>query len=406
MTSTQNDASTSLNVEEQIDHLWKDAVDQITKIDPSRENWKAQNLPLARIKKIMKSEEGIYQFENMQSDDPTQSSNNSGGTPAHRFMIAGEAPVLLGKACELMIREVTKRAWSHTEKNRRRTLQRQDVHAAVAESDVYDFLIDIVPRVSLSQPSSGIGVAQGIPSHDQLNQSSAFPSVNMGGIASTPSNNPVSMNNTGTAANPEAAMQQYQQMQEQMNTMNTAAAFAQNNFVAPIVGQYQPQFFMYNPTQPQFLGAPMPNLNVTAPQQQAQQHVQQHVQQQHAQQQVQQQVQHQAQQQANNKYSSKFNNKANSRTINKFSSNNKLSSNKFSSNNKFSSINKLSSTNKRNKMFSSTNKRNKMFSNNTPSSNRHSKVSSNNIPINHNSIEIMLNSIEIMLPSFAIYICT
>jgi nuclear transcription factor Y gamma len=66
-------------------------------------------------------------------------------------MIAGEAPVLLGKACELLIKELTVRAWRHTERNRRRTLQRQDIHAAVGESEVFDFLIDIVPRVTTSQ---------------------------------------------------------------------------------------------------------------------------------------------------------------------------------------------------------------------------------------------------------------
>jgi len=61
-------------------------------------------------------------------------------------MIAGEAPVLLGKACELMIQELTTRAWYHTEKYRRKTLQKQDLLAAVADSDVYDFLIDILPQ--------------------------------------------------------------------------------------------------------------------------------------------------------------------------------------------------------------------------------------------------------------------
>jgi len=61
-------------------------------------------------------------------------------------MIAGEAPVLLSKACELLVRELTIRAWRHTGHSRRRTLQKQDVCAAVSESEVYDFLIDIVPR--------------------------------------------------------------------------------------------------------------------------------------------------------------------------------------------------------------------------------------------------------------------
>lgn len=73
--------------------------------------------------------------------------------PILKFMISGEAPVLMSKACELLIKDLSFRAWRHTERNRRRTLQRQDLHAAVGESEVYDFLIDIVPRVTASKNS-------------------------------------------------------------------------------------------------------------------------------------------------------------------------------------------------------------------------------------------------------------
>ena len=86
---------------------------------------------------------------------PTPSSNPKSKI---KFMIAGEAPVVVARACELLIKELTLRAWQHTERNRRRTLQRQDVHAAVGESDVYDFLIDIVPRVTAAPPRPDAGV--------------------------------------------------------------------------------------------------------------------------------------------------------------------------------------------------------------------------------------------------------
>lgn len=95
----------------------------------------------------MKIDEGILQ--DMERDRQAQEGN--GDNKQTRFMIAGEAPVLLGKACELLIKEMSARAWRHTERNRRRTLQRQDVHAAVGESEVYDFLIDIVPRITTNQ---------------------------------------------------------------------------------------------------------------------------------------------------------------------------------------------------------------------------------------------------------------
>ncbi len=75
------------------------------------------------------------------------------GMPPLKFMISGEAPLLMSKACELLIKDLSFRAWRHTERNRRRTLQRQDLHAAVGESEVYDFLIDIVPRVTTPKAS-------------------------------------------------------------------------------------------------------------------------------------------------------------------------------------------------------------------------------------------------------------
>jgi nuclear transcription factor Y gamma len=61
-------------------------------------------------------------------------------------MISAEAPALFAKACELFIIEITHRAWVFTEENRRRTLQRSDVATAIAQTDIFDFLIDIVPK--------------------------------------------------------------------------------------------------------------------------------------------------------------------------------------------------------------------------------------------------------------------
>ena len=103
----------------------------------------------------MKTEEFILQElekDRLKAEgvDPESEDNK----PGIKFMIAGEAPVVVSRACELLIKELTCRDWQHTERNRRRTLQRQDIHAAVGESDVYDFLIDIVPRVTSSTSRS------------------------------------------------------------------------------------------------------------------------------------------------------------------------------------------------------------------------------------------------------------
>lgn len=116
-------------------------------------------LPLTRVKKIMRSEE-ILLSNSTTTERESSSSQQSSPTSqpqqqASRFMIAAEAPLLMGKACELMIEELTKRAWYHTEKTKRKTLSKEDIHAAVADSDVYDFLIDIIkPSPAFDSSSS------------------------------------------------------------------------------------------------------------------------------------------------------------------------------------------------------------------------------------------------------------
>lgn len=64
-------------------------------------------------------------------------------------MISAEAPLLFAKAAEIFIHELTLRAWVHTENNKRRTLQRNDIAMAITKFDQFDFLIDIVPREEL-----------------------------------------------------------------------------------------------------------------------------------------------------------------------------------------------------------------------------------------------------------------
>jgi nuclear transcription factor Y gamma len=64
-------------------------------------------------------------------------------------MIAAEAPVLFAKACEMFILELTLRSWIHTEENKWRTLQRNDIAGASTRGDIFDFLVDIVPQDEL-----------------------------------------------------------------------------------------------------------------------------------------------------------------------------------------------------------------------------------------------------------------
>ncbi|GAX14080.1 hypothetical protein FisN_8Hh084 [Fistulifera solaris] len=164
----ENSAASQIENEVTLDDVWNAAVREIKQIDPKTENWKNLSLPLARIKKIMKSEDFIAQ----ELERERQRQANP-GAPLERdrqkmkFMISQEAPVLVTKACELMIKELTIRAWQHTERSRRRTLQRADIHAAVGEDETFDFLIDIIPRGMTSaapvyEGNQQVGETQGI----------------------------------------------------------------------------------------------------------------------------------------------------------------------------------------------------------------------------------------------------
>ncbi|XP_067867195.1 nuclear transcription factor Y subunit gamma isoform X1 [Heterodontus francisci] len=108
-----------------------------------RNDFKVQDLPLARIKKIMKLDEDVK-------------------------MISAEAPVLFAKAAQIFITELSLRAWIHTEDNKRRTLQRNDIAMAITKFDQFDFLIDIVPRDELKPPKRQEEVRQTVPSSEQV----------------------------------------------------------------------------------------------------------------------------------------------------------------------------------------------------------------------------------------------
>ncbi|KAI9746450.1 MAG: hypothetical protein M1818_000163 [Claussenomyces sp. TS43310] len=114
----------------------------INHLESDPHDYKLHQLPLARIKKVMKADPEVK-------------------------MISAEAPILFAKGCDIFITELTMRAWIHAEENKRRTLQRSDIASALAKSDMFDFLIDIVPReeAATHKRTAGQGAAtQGVPS--------------------------------------------------------------------------------------------------------------------------------------------------------------------------------------------------------------------------------------------------
>jgi nuclear transcription factor Y gamma len=115
----------------------------IRHLENDSHDYKLHHLPLARIKKVMKADPDVK-------------------------MISAEAPILFAKGCDIFITELTMRAWIHAEENKRRTLQRSDIASALAKSDMFDFLIDIVPREEAAShtkrtnpPGGSAGTIQG-----------------------------------------------------------------------------------------------------------------------------------------------------------------------------------------------------------------------------------------------------
>ncbi|NXK69997.1 NFYC factor, partial [Sylvietta virens] len=123
------------DAQQSLQSFWPRVMEEIRNL--TVKDFRVQELPLARIKKIMKLDEDVK-------------------------MISAEAPVLFAKAAQIFITELTLRAWIHTEDNKRRTLQRNDIAMAITKFDQFDFLIDIVPRDELKPPKRQEEVRQAV----------------------------------------------------------------------------------------------------------------------------------------------------------------------------------------------------------------------------------------------------
>ena len=104
-----------------LDSAYNQIYQEIYKLGSNPSQYKEHSLPLARIKKIMKADEDVK-------------------------MISAEAPCLFTRACEMFILDITHRAWFFSEENKRRTLQKSDISQTIAKTDIFDFLIDLIPK--------------------------------------------------------------------------------------------------------------------------------------------------------------------------------------------------------------------------------------------------------------------
>ncbi|KAJ3177339.1 hypothetical protein HDU87_004591 [Geranomyces variabilis] len=128
-------SATSAQITQMMSSFWQQTARDV---EHGPLDFKFHQLPLARVKKVMKADEDAK-------------------------MISAEAPMIFSKACEIFILELTMRAWIHAEEHKRRTLQRSDVATAISKSDQYDFLIDIVPREEINKPAPSKEVPSAAP---------------------------------------------------------------------------------------------------------------------------------------------------------------------------------------------------------------------------------------------------
>ncbi|KAH6783017.1 hypothetical protein C2S52_007976 [Perilla frutescens var. hirtella] len=113
-------SSSSIHVDhdQNMQIFWRERLSEISEapIDVRTSNI----LPLVRIRKVMKSDGKVA-------------------------MISADTPVLVAKACEIFVMELTLRAWMHTQENKRKTVQRNDITDAIRDENLLDFLNDTVP---------------------------------------------------------------------------------------------------------------------------------------------------------------------------------------------------------------------------------------------------------------------
>ncbi|KAF7722412.1 hypothetical protein EC973_003151 [Apophysomyces ossiformis] len=188
-----------------LSRFWQEQIAQAESFDS---DFKNHPLPLARIKKVMKTDQDVK-------------------------MISAEAPILFAKGCEIFITELTKRAWVHAEENKRRTLQRSDIATAISKTDMCDFLIDIVPREEAIRPTN--------PVYDQTAYAGYYQQPSMPQYASTQID-PAAYYSQLSQLTPEQ-MQQYQLQLQQLA--------AQHPYTQPSTAQSEP-------TQPSGTSQPPP----------------------------------------------------------------------------------------------------------------------------------------------------
>ncbi|XP_022283452.1 nuclear transcription factor Y subunit gamma isoform X1 [Canis lupus familiaris] len=115
--------TSSSDAQQSLQSFWPRVMEEIRNL--TVKDFRVQELPLARIKKIMKLDEDVK-------------------------MISAEAPVLFAKAAQIFITELTLRAWIHTEDNKRRTLQ-EEVRQSVTPAEPVQYYFTLAQQPAAVQ---------------------------------------------------------------------------------------------------------------------------------------------------------------------------------------------------------------------------------------------------------------
>ncbi|KAF7819968.1 nuclear transcription factor Y subunit C-2-like [Senna tora] len=91
-----------------------------------------------------------------------------------------ESRVVLEKATEIFIEELSLRAWYRTGEKNKNTIERNDFAEEINENKVYDFLADIVPMDPNDHPSNVKEEHCGIITVEEVTNSAEAPVMNVG----------------------------------------------------------------------------------------------------------------------------------------------------------------------------------------------------------------------------------
>jgi nuclear transcription factor Y gamma len=114
------ESATMKSIHAKLDAMWVEQKKEVMALkSENKAAFKHQSdLPLARIKRVMKSDEDVR-------------------------MISAEAPILFAKACEMFVLDLTIRCYAYSEHNKRGGLEREDVFQVLKETDIFDFLKEV-----------------------------------------------------------------------------------------------------------------------------------------------------------------------------------------------------------------------------------------------------------------------